>query len=145
MSHHRTAYEDILRAAGHRVTRQRIQILDAVCEGEGHTTLAAVYVRVRRHAPTIDLSTIYRTLRLFTSVGLVICTTSPFGEDLYEMANPIDHHYHLLCRRCGAQQEIAGSVLGALFAEIEAASGFEVDGDHLVIGGVCGACRARQP
>jgi len=72
MSHHKVAYEDIIRASGHRVTKQRIVILDAVCDAGKHTTLGEIYARVRAVDPSVDRSTLYRTLKLFIELGLVV-------------------------------------------------------------------------
>ena len=54
MTNHSIDYEGIIHAAGHRVTQQRTDILDAVCEGGGHTTLGEIYARVRQVDPSID-------------------------------------------------------------------------------------------
>lgn len=140
MSHHQTSYEDVLRAAGHRVTKQRILILDAVCDGGSHTTLGEVYARVRQHDPTIDRSTLYRTLKLFVGLGLVVSAEPGDGETYYEIAKPHRHH-HLVCRRCGQEQEIGDAVMQRMFEALDARYGFAADSDHLVVMGVCRACR----
>src|SRR3989304_6343052 len=62
MSHQNLDYVRILHNRGYRVTPQRVTILDAVCEGEGHSTLGAIYARARKHDPQIDMSTVYRAL-----------------------------------------------------------------------------------
>jgi Fe2+ or Zn2+ uptake regulation protein len=48
MSHQEIDYVDIMRSNGLRVTSQRLLILDAICEGHGHTTLGHIYARVRQ-------------------------------------------------------------------------------------------------
>jgi Fur family transcriptional regulator, ferric uptake regulator len=140
MSHHTVAYEDIIRAAGHRVTLQRIHILDAVCDGNGHTTLGEIYARVRRIDKTIDRSTLYRTLKLFTELGLVVSADKGDGETYYEIARPHRHH-HLICRQCGQEQEIEHGVIHAMFDQVQQTYGFRVDNDHLVLFGLCAACQ----
>src|SRR3954471_6795678 len=80
MSHENMDYEGVLHAAGHRVTPQRLMILDAVCDGAGHTTLKEVAARVQQMDDTIDLSSVYRTLKLFVELGLVISAETPAGE-----------------------------------------------------------------
>jgi Fur family ferric uptake transcriptional regulator len=142
MSHHKTAYEDILRAAGHRVTRQRILILDAVCDGGKHTTLGEIYARLRAFDPSIHRSTLYRSLRLFTEVGLVVSAQPGDGETYYEIAQP-KHHHHLVCNRCGAETEVSGDVLRHTIEEVRARYGFQIEAAHLVFSGVCAACRGE--
>lgn len=140
MSHHTIAYEDIIRAAGHRVTPQRIRILDAVCDGHGHTTLGEIYMRVRQFDKTIDRSTLYRTLKLFTELGLVVSADKGDGETYYEIAKPHRHH-HLVCRHCGQEQEIEHEALQPLLDSLKNRYDFQVEQDHLVLSGVCAACQ----
>lgn len=142
MSHHTLSYEDTLRANGHRVTPQRIHILDAVCDGNGHTTLGEVYARVRQVDVSVDRSTLYRTLKLFVELGLVVSAEPGDGEIYYEIAKS-HHHHHLVCRVCGKQQEIDDTLLEPLFAGLLSQYGFAAQNDHLVFTGVCAACRGE--
>lgn len=139
MTHQGLHWEHVLWAAGHRVTRQRAQVLDAVCAGEGHTSLAEVYGRVRRLDRTIDRSTVYRALHLFCELGLVLAADTGNGETCYEIRKPEPHH-HLVCRQCGREQEIGDPVLGAMFAEVSRRYGFRIETDHLVLFGRCARC-----
>jgi Fur family transcriptional regulator, ferric uptake regulator len=141
MSHDNLDYEAILRRGGHRVTRQRLHILDAVCDGRGHTTLKQIYTRVRAVDSTIDRSSLYRALKLFTELGLVVVAVTPDGETFYEIPKAHAHH-HLLCRVCGAEIEIGPAAAERMFEEIEQAHGFKVETDHLVLHGVCRRCGA---
>jgi Fur family ferric uptake transcriptional regulator len=141
MSHYQTSYEDILRAAGHRVTRQRVLILDAVCEAGGHSSLGEIYARVRLQDPSIDRSTLYRTLKLYVDLGLVVSAEPGDGETYYEIAKVHPHH-HLICRFCGQEQEIEHEVVQTMFDQLNEVYGFHADSDHLVIRGICRECRS---
>ena len=140
MSHYTRNYEEIIRAAGHRVTPQRVLILDAVCDGDGHTTLGEVYARVREVDRSIDRSTLYRTLKLFVELELVVSANTGDGETYYEIAKPHRHH-HLVCRQCGAEQEIEHTLLEGMFDHVYQAHGFRVETDHLVLFGICQNCQ----
>lgn len=140
MTHDQLGWEETLWDAGYRVTRQRALVLDAVCAGEGHTSFGDIYLRVRKSDSTIDRSTVYRALRLFAELGLVLPADTGGDETYYEVARPQPHH-HLVCRECGIESEIEDSALQAMFREIERRHAFEVATDHLVLFGVCAACR----
>jgi Fur family ferric uptake transcriptional regulator len=142
MTHQQLYWEDVLRRAGHRATRQRGLILDAVCASGGHTSLGEVYARVKRQDPTLDRSTVYRALKVFIETGLVVAADTGSGETGYEIKRPEQHH-HLVCRACGWEQEIDASVLGAMVERVREQHGFEVVTDHLVLFGYCARC--RQP
>jgi len=147
MTHDTMDYEGIIRGAGHRVTMQRVMILDAVCAGGGHTTLKDIAARLHGMDPTIDRSSLYRTLKLFVELGLVVSAETPVGESVYEIRICKAHrHHHLICRQCGEEQEIGGEVLAGAFARVRDCYGFVVETDHLVLYGRCAACaEAMQP
>lgn len=133
-------WEDVLRRAGHRATRQRGLILDAVCAGGGHTSLGDIYARARRRDPSLDRSTVYRALKVFVETELVVAADTGDGETYYEIKRPEQHH-HLVCRACGWEQEIDASVLEAMVDRVRVQHGFEVVTDHLVLFGFCARCR----
>lgn len=141
MSHENMDYEGIMHRAGYRVTPQRVMILDAVCEGGGHTTRKQVYTRLRHMDDTIDVSSVYRTLKLFVELGLVISAETPNGETVYEIPKPQKHH-HLICRVCGREQEIGHEAIQGTLAAVRRRYGFVVEDDHLVFHGVCADCHA---
>lgn len=143
MSHYTLNYEATIRAAGHRVTRQRVLILDAVCEGDGHTTLGQIYARARAMDRSVDRSTIYRTLKLFVDLGLVVSADIGNGETYYEITKPRPHH-HLVCRQCGKEQEIEHNVMQAMFEQVAREHQFQVDTDHLVLFGLCADCQQSE-
>lgn len=143
MTHQTIEYEEIIHAAGHRVTPQRIRILDAVCAGGGHTTLGEIYARVRRVDDSIDRSTLYRTLKLFVELGLVVSADTGDGETYYEISRPHRHH-HLVCRQCGREQEIEHAVMQRMFDQVFQQYGFKADSDHLVLFGLCGDCQGNS-
>ena len=140
MTHQGMNWEQTLWAAGRRVTRQRATILDAVCAGGGHTSLGEVYARVRRRDRSVDRSTVYRALHLFVELGIVLEADTGIGESVYEIAKPTRHH-HLVCRRCGCEQEIGDDSLRAVFEQVELEQGFHVATDHLVLFGECASCK----
>ncbi|MBA2453096.1 MAG: transcriptional repressor [Chloroflexia bacterium] len=143
MTHDALHWEQRLWSSGHRVTRQRAHILEAVCAGNGHTPLGEIYLRVQRADRSIDRSTVYRALRLFVDLGLVVAADTGSDETYYEVAK-LEAHHHLVCRRCGQEQEIDDAALQAMFNEVFQRHGFHVATDHLVLFGFCENCRAEE-
>ena len=139
MSHDEIKFSKIMREQGYRVTPQRLLILDAVCEGGGHTTFGEIYLRVKEADPLIDQSTVYRTLDLLCEVGVIVSADIGDEGKVYEIAKPTPHH-HLVCQVCGNEQELDGDMMQALFEQIKREQGFMVQTDHLVLSGVCRRC-----
>lgn len=141
MSHERLNWERILAAGGHRVTTQRGLVLDAICDAEGHsTTLGEIHARVRRRDGSVDRSTVYRALHLFTGLGIVVETAGTDGEARYEIVATEPHH-HLVCQQCGAELLIESPEIAQAFEAISARYGFQVATEHLTLRGTCAACR----
>jgi Fur family ferric uptake transcriptional regulator len=139
MAHSSLNYSRVLRKAGYRVTDQREVILDAVCAGGGHSTLKEVYARAQQVIPSLDRSSVYRALKLFVELGLVMAGVSSDGEDVYEIAQAQPHH-HLICRGCGGEREIPHDVIEELYGVMLERYCFRVTSDHLVLFGQCAAC-----
>jgi Fur family ferric uptake transcriptional regulator len=140
MSHESIDVSEILHTSGFRVTPQRLIILDAVCQGNGHTRIGDICSRTSRMDPSIDRSTVYRALSLFQQVGLVLSSEIDTGEKVYEIAES-QSHYHLTCRECG-QTELVDQNLTRPFIEmLEELYGFTISADHHVIFGMCTDCK----
>ena len=142
MSHQSIDYVARIHAHGYRMTPQREIVLDAVCEGDGHTNIDEIYQRVQARAPAINRSTVYRTLEFLQRLHLVVAADIN-GQTVYEIAQAQPHH-HLVCLQCGAEIEIPHDDLQATIATILDKYGFEVETDHLVLTGYCKQCRAER-
>jgi Fur family ferric uptake transcriptional regulator len=128
-----------LRAKGYRLTPQRQLVLEAVTE-LGHATPDEVAEEVRRTAPAVNISTVYRTLELLEDLGLASHTHLAHGAPTYHSTLDADH-VHLVCRDCGAVTETAPSVVDDVVARLARDEGFVADVRHLAIFGRCAACR----
>ena len=138
MSHDRSECAAQMRDLGFRVTPQRMLLLDAICEGNGHTTFDEIYERVKLKAPGINQATVYRALDFLCELRLVVSADIE-GHTVYEIAGETPHH-HLVCRACGAVQELANYHFQVLRDHLLMEHGFRADLDHLAINGLCARC-----
>lgn len=129
----------VLRAAGQKVTPQRLMILSALRHAGGHVTAAQLLEAARKSYPYIDASTVYRTLSAARDLRLVSETNMGAGDTLYEWLGAHRHH-HLICRRCGQVASLDEAHLNELAANLERETGFQADLDHIAIFGTCAAC-----
>jgi Fur family ferric uptake transcriptional regulator len=143
MTHNQIDYPQILRSRGYRVTPQRVTILDAICEGEGHSTLGEIYARAHKQDPAIDKSTVYRALELFEKVGLVLSAEFDRHERGYEIIKP-ERHHHLICEKCWTEFDIEHRAVEDFYATLENEYGFHVTKDHLVVSGICPDCQKAK-
>ena len=129
----------VLRAAGQKVTPQRMLILGSVRHAEGHVTAAQVLDSVRLSYPYIDASTVYRTLSAAKELRLVSETDLGSGDNSFEWIG-VNPHHHLICRVCGAVSSLDEDRLQVLSSAIERETGFRADLDHIAIFGTCRQC-----
>src|SRR3954451_15937732 len=131
-----------LKERGHRLTPQRQLILEAVEAAEGHVSAETVHARVAAQFPQVNISTVYRTLELLQTLGLVTHTHFDDGIALYHLAED-SHHQHMVCRVCGSEREIDVQELAPLDKHLREQYGFQADLAHFAIIGMCGSCAAN--
>jgi Fur family transcriptional regulator, stress-responsive regulator len=105
-----------------------------------HVGAEELLAAVDRQLPNVSLPTVYSALEALEDAGLVRRVSAGQGRALYD-ARPADHH-HLVCRRCGAVEDLDADVTltGALASARE--HGFAPDGAEIVIRGLCSGCRS---
>jgi Fur family ferric uptake transcriptional regulator len=128
-----------LRARGYRLTLQRQLVLDAV-RRLGHSTPDALAAEVQRTAPSVNITTVYRTLELLEQLGLVRHTHLDHGSPTYHPAE--DEHVHLVCRSCGSVTEEPTGLVADLVQRLAEEREFTADVGHITIFGRCGRCRS---
>lgn len=133
-------WQQRLRASGHRLTPQRELVLRAV-EELGHATPDEVHAEVRRHADSVNLSTVYRTLELLDDLGLIRHAHLTDRAPTYHSATGHEHA-HLVCRACGRTTSISREEVEQSLAPLAERQGFAPDYGHLTVFGTCAACTA---
>jgi len=124
---------------GYRLTPQRMLVLRAVDESEGHVGVDEIFAGVRAAFPRVSLSTIYRTLDLLEELGLVTKTDLGAGRVQYHRADDAGHH-HLVCQSCGHIIDLEEDTLEPLWRDLRERYGFAVQQRHMAIFGVCEEC-----
>lgn len=130
----------LLEGKGYRLTPQRLIILTAMQKSGDHISAEAVYKQVRRRYPTINISTIYRTLELLEKINLATSTDLGDGTKQYHCIDSSRHH-HLICKSCGDILEMSGSHLEPLRDVLYKEYKFKTNLNHLVIYGMCRRCQ----
>lgn len=142
MTHYLLNYVERMHEHGYRVTPQRRLILDAICAG-GQSTLEEIQARVQASDPSVNLSTIYRTLDFLCELHLVVAAEVNAGHAVYEIAG-LEPHHHLVCRRCGRMVQINNNEVSAFFARLEEQHGYHIEMDHLTLLGLCAECQSES-
>ena len=131
---------------GQRLTPQRQRVL-ALFErlGEGsHLSAEDVHQRLLLSEERVSLATVYRTLRLLSSMGLLQELEHPEGRRFELAGDRHRDHHHLVCVRCGHTEEFENP--SVLAAGLAAAGGhrFQLLECVLNVRGVCPVCAAAE-
>jgi Fur family ferric uptake transcriptional regulator len=134
----------LLRRAGCRPTAQRLLVLQALGDGD-HVSADAILARARERYPSMDPSTVYRTLDALASAGIARRTDLGSERLFFEVAREHRHH-HAVCEGCGAVAHLHDLSLRPLALALRAESGFELTRDREVaIPGRCPDCQGASP
>jgi Fur family transcriptional regulator, ferric uptake regulator len=93
---------------------------------------------VSRSNPGIPMSTVYRTLDLLRSFGLVSVMESSGRGKLY--LHDAAEKLHLHCVNCGRTLSLDPEDMAELLAGMKTRFGFEIDIRRLSLTGRCSAC-----
>ena len=133
----------LLRRAGCRPTAQRLLVLQALGGGE-HVTADDVLAHAKARYPSINPSTVYRTLDALVAAGIARRTDLGSERLYFEVAREHRHH-HAVCQVCGAIAHLHDASLRPLAKALRSETGFELTPDReIAIPGICPDCR-RSP
>ncbi|WP_045834605.1 Fur family transcriptional regulator [Hyphomicrobium sp. 99] len=120
---------------GLRMTGQRRVIAQVLSSATDHPDVEEVHRRAHTIDSRISLSTVYRTLKLFSAKGILERHDFGHGRGRYEAA-PREHHDHLVDIESGRVIEFSNSDIEALQDRIARELGFELVGHRLELYGV---------
>jgi Fur family ferric uptake transcriptional regulator len=126
------------------VTQQREAVAAAVFFADAHLSVGDIEHVLQERQAAIGKATVYRTLGLLATAGLV--REHDFGEGFkrYEPLLAKSHHEHLICVRCGKVVEFSSERLERMKALIAEEHGFQHHHHRLEIYGVCRECQTRD-
>lgn len=143
MAHHENILAE-LKAAGVRLTPQRLLVLQTIAESPGHVSVEEIHRKARRAYPYLDVATVYRTVQMLKRHNVV--TEIGIGHRLhYELAVSGARHHHMVCEECGGAFDLAPRQLAELRDRLEREFGFRANLDHFTVTGVCATCAKAAP
>jgi Fe2+ or Zn2+ uptake regulation protein len=130
-----------LRGGGHRVTSQRLVLFRALEELGLHASAEEIARVASARLPGLSLPTVYATLELFESLGLVRRVDAGGPAALFDPRT--EPHAHFVCRVCRAVLDLDAAVDAGPARAAAQAAGAEADHVDVVLRGRCPACRGR--
>lgn len=128
-----------LGAAGLRITRQRVAVMEAIRRGE-HVDVDTIVERARDALGTVSTQAVYDVLRALDRGGL-IRKIEPAGKPALYEVRVGDNHHHLVCRQCGSITDVDCVTGLAPCLDAPLPDGFDVDEAEITWWGTCPECR----
>ncbi|MDB4906471.1 MAG: ferric-uptake regulator [Gemmatimonadetes bacterium] len=125
------------------VTAQRLAIAEVLLSSDRHLSAEEISRDLESRSIRAATATVYRTLDLLVTSGLVV--ERDFGEGFrrFEPARDIPQHEHLICASCGVVREFRDERLDRMTTLIAESNGFTRQGHRLEIRGLCADCLAH--
>lgn len=133
-----------LREEGYFITEPREIVIGHLTGLDSPRTAEEVYEELRDRG--IDRSSVYRTLNLFSELGIVAKVLFRDGINRVEIASEFggSHHHHLVCQECEQVIEFEECGIGNLQRIAEIKHGFQVESHHMEFYGLCEQCRVKE-
>lgn len=91
-----------LNAKGCRLTPQREKILNIFqnLDDNDHLSAEELHSILEEQQEGISLSTVYRSVKLMSKMGILRELELAEGHKHYEINKPFQHHHHIVCVQC---------------------------------------------
>lgn len=140
--HHHVDIEQLFREHGVHCTAQRRRVWEFFASHPHGLTVGEAVLSLKDDG--IGQATVYRTVDLFFSLGLLTRTQEGTETCRYTAVCP-GHCHTLICRGCHAVVEFDDCDLTVLEKLLIAKTGYQIDGHRLEIYGTCPACTEHMP
>ena len=127
-----------LAASGIRLTKQREEVFGLLLQKRDHPTATEVFLRAKKHMPSISLATIYNCLEALVDCGLVKQVNLDRAPTRY-CANLLEHS-HFYCESCGAISDVETPFNGTWNLPL----GFVVAQAEVSLRGLCAKCSTER-
>jgi len=130
-----------LRDRGLNVTAPRLAVLAAVEESGGHIDAPAIAAAARQRLGSVSTPAVYDILNALTDARL-LRRIQPAGSPARYETRVGDNHHHLVCRTCGAVEDVECVVGNAPCLHASTDAAFPIEEAEITFWGQCERCRA---
>lgn len=123
-----------------RMTSARQAIFDELDKSHHHLKANEIHERLTGRLPSLNLSTVYRSLDYLVEHGVISVSDLGIGSPVYEVVHE-DQHHHIVCQGCNQIFELEDDLVAPFFETIEEEKQMVVITNHLVIYALCKECK----
>lgn len=130
---------DLLKAKGVKPSVIRIKVMKYLLENRVHPNADMIYKTLIREITTLSKTSIYNTLKILASKGLILEVMTGNGEIRFD-GYP-DRHAHFMCTECG---NIIDVRLDCNRCSTSDLNGCKVTEQSVYLKGICAVCGSED-
>ncbi len=127
-----------------RISHPRFLIYQELSSSEVPLSPRELYENLRRKKRRVGLTSIYRSLDLFESLGMAF-KISKGSSVKYKSCKLKNHHHHIVCQSCGRVVEFECNDLTEWSKWVSESTGYKVTDHRVHFLGVCKTCTLSLP
>lgn len=135
-------YEETISHSGHRLTPQRREVYNVLLSERDHPTASEVFIRAKKHMPSISLATVYNCLETLVACGLAKQVNVEREATRY--CPNLEEHGHFICDSCGGVSDVPVAGQGSLASFFKVPPKFTVTHSETTLRGTCPACKTKH-
>ena len=133
-------FKDLIRENKLKLSHPRFLIYQELSSSGNSLGPQDLYRSLRHKGRKIGLTSIYRCLDLFESLGIAFKITDRPNMK-YKLCESDDHHHHIVCKGCGEVVELNFCNISDWSKQVTESTGYEVTEHQLNFYGFCRDCR----
>ena len=122
------------------LSHPRLLIYQELSNALGPLSPLEIYQNLLKKRKKIGLTSIYRSLELFESLGFVFKIVN--GSNVkYKLCESENHHHHIVCKACGNVAELNFCDISDWSKKVTESTGYQVVDHQLNFYGFCKSCK----
>jgi len=135
------AFKAKCRAAGLKVTPQRMAVYEVLIKSNEHPSAEMVFRKVKRTLPNISLDTVNRTLLTLYEIGAAFAVEG--SGDAKRFDGNLKNHQHFKCIKCKRVIDFHHKPFDNIAVPKSISRRFTVLRKSVYLEGICDLCRKR--
>lgn len=137
-------FKEIFQKRKLRLSHPRLFIYQELSSSKSPLSPIELYRNLKKKHNKVGLTSIYRTLDLFESLG-VAHKISNGAVVRYKSCELDHHHHHIICQSCGRVVEFEICDISEWSKKVAESTGYQVIDHQINFFGLCKACSISKP
>jgi Fur family ferric uptake transcriptional regulator len=138
---HIELFRNIFKEKKLSLSHPRLLIYQELSRASDPLSPLEIYQNLLKRKRRIGLTSIYRSLDLFESLGIAFKMSNGSAVK-YKLCELEDHHHHIVCKTCGHVVELDFCDISGWSKKVTESTGYEVTDHQLNFYGYCKACKS---